>query len=465
MALGPFDPQQIPSHYPLSRRFGVVQGEKTRCVDDFSRSHVNACVQATEAPKPHTVDAEGWCVRTLDLKDAYRQCAIATSSFPFPHIIVREPSTGPPKIFKMLALPFGSIKSVHAFLRNANSLWFLASCALDVLLTNYFDDYVCCCPKSEATHLSMTVHAFFHLFGWSFAETGSKAVDFDAMCKALGVTIDVSLMHQGRVLVDNTEARKRELGEFIDKIVSTRKLSSADALKLRGRMQFTAGQLFGRVAKTCLARVTNHAYRSSSSDVAESLVSSLALLKRFLLAQKPRVVTTAMLQTWVVFTDASFERDSEDIETAGFGGVLISPQGTPVNFFSFELKGGDLSYLNPAGKKTAIFQCEFFAVLVALVLWGKLLSSRQVVFYVDNDGVRDVLISCNTADPVGIVLLTSVLELEGALAISSWFTRVPSKSNIADSPSRGEIADLVALKAKHEQVEPLNILSALGPVA
>ena len=252
-------------------------------------------------------DAESWCVRTLDLKDAYRQCAIATSSFAFSHIVVREPSTGPPKVFKMLALPFGSIKSVHAFLRIAHSLWFLAACALDVLWTNYFDDYVCCCPKSEANHLSMTVHAvhaFFHLFGWSFAETGSKAVDFDVMCKALGVNIDVSLMHQGRVLVENTEARKRELGEFIDKIVSTRKLSSADALKLRGRMQFTAGQLFGRVAKTCLARVTNHAYRSSSSDVAESLVSSLTLFKRFLLAEKPRVVTTAMLQTWVVFTDA-----------------------------------------------------------------------------------------------------------------------------------------------------------------
>ena len=145
--------------------------------------------------------------------------------------------------------------------------------------------------------------------------------------------------------------------------------------------------------------------------------------------------------------------------------MLVSPQGTPVNFFSIELKGDDLGYLNPAGKKTAIFQCEFFAVLVAIELWGEVLSSRQVVFYVDNDGVRDVLISCNTADPVGSVLLTSVLELEGALAISSWFTRVPSKSNIADNPSRGEITDLIALKAKHEQVEPSRILRTLGPVA
>ena len=126
---------------------------------------------------------------------------------------------------------------------------------------------------------------------------------------------------QGRVLIDITEARKKELGEFIDKIVGTRKLSSADALKLRGRMLFTAGQLFGRVAKTCLARVTNHAYRSCSNDVPEPLVSSLVLFKRFLLAQKPSAVTTAMFQTWVVFTDASFEQASEGTEVAGFGGV------------------------------------------------------------------------------------------------------------------------------------------------
>ena len=225
--------------------------------------------------------------------------AVATSSVKFSHIIVREPSTGNPKIFKMLALPFGSIKSVHSFLRVAHSLWFLATCALDVLWTNYFDDFVCCCPKSESKHLSMTVHAFFHILGWTFAEAGSKAIDFDGVCKALGVTTDVSLMHQGKVLVDNTESRKRELGEFIDHVVKTKKLSSADALKLRGRMQFTSGQLFGRVAKTCLAKVTNHAYRSGSTEVSESLISSLVLFKTFLLAQKPRMAPTPVMN-WMM---------------------------------------------------------------------------------------------------------------------------------------------------------------------
>lgn len=62
-----------------------------------------------------------------------------------------------------------------------------------------------------------------------------------------------------------------------------------------------------------------------------------------------------------------------------------SPSGKPTNFFSFELSGKDLEKWNPTAKKTAFFRCEFFAVLVALNLWQKQLTNRQVVFYVDND--------------------------------------------------------------------------------
>ena len=35
-------------------------------------------------------DSDSWCVKTLDLKDAYRQCAGATSSFAFSHNVVKE---------------------------------------------------------------------------------------------------------------------------------------------------------------------------------------------------------------------------------------------------------------------------------------------------------------------------------------------------------------------------------------
>ena len=63
-----------------------------------TRGHVNLAVQATESPKPHTVDVlsslmveamtvcpggEPWVARTFDLRDAYRQCAVAPGSSQF----------------------------------------------------------------------------------------------------------------------------------------------------------------------------------------------------------------------------------------------------------------------------------------------------------------------------------------------------------------------------------------------
>ena len=52
--------------------------------------------------------------RTFDLKDAYRQCAVCPSSSKFAHIAVKNPKDGGSSIFRMLALPFGSIKSVRS---------------------------------------------------------------------------------------------------------------------------------------------------------------------------------------------------------------------------------------------------------------------------------------------------------------------------------------------------------------
>ena len=89
--VGPIPLDEIPAECPLSRRFGIQQGSKVRCIDEFSRSSVNSSVQTCESPKPHTVDVftamcvhlmseleegEQWVGRTFDLVGAYRQCAV-----------------------------------------------------------------------------------------------------------------------------------------------------------------------------------------------------------------------------------------------------------------------------------------------------------------------------------------------------------------------------------------------------
>ena len=162
--IGPIELDQVPHHIPLSKRFGIKQGAKTRCVDDFSRSGINGCAQVSESPKPDTVDiiaslglslmrhrpaGASWKVRTCDLSGAYRQCAVHPDSLQFSYMLVAVPGEDRSVAFQMRALPFGSVRSAHAFLRVAHSLWAIATSEFLVPWTNYFDDFVTFSESNE----------------------------------------------------------------------------------------------------------------------------------------------------------------------------------------------------------------------------------------------------------------------------------------------------------------------------
>ena len=223
---GPFDMKSIPTDVPVSKRFGVVQGSKVRCVDDFTGSSVNLAVQSCESPRPHTLNVvagllsvmmekskhtKAWVGRVFDLKSAYRQCFVHEDSLKHSFIGVYDPSDGVVKAFRMLALPFGNIKSVHSFLRISHSIWFLGEKIFKIPWTNFFDDFVTIAEEAEASSMTETVHCLFRLLGWKFAEAGTKAPPFDKVFCALGVNIDVSGMASGEVKIDNTDSRKKDL--------------------------------------------------------------------------------------------------------------------------------------------------------------------------------------------------------------------------------------------------------------
>jgi len=172
-----------------------------------------------------------------------------------------------PKGWRIVDFPDVAVRQhqVCAQLKVAHSLWFILVAHLDILVTNYFDDFVVLCRESEASHLTSVINAVFRLLGWDFAEEGPKAPAFAGSALALGVRLDVSSMHLGKVWIDNTESRKTDLSSCIRDVLHTGDLHTADALRLRGRMQFTSGQLFGRLSRSTLNKVTHHAYRSCKS--------------------------------------------------------------------------------------------------------------------------------------------------------------------------------------------------------
>jgi len=70
------------------------------------------------------------------------------------------------------------------------------------------------------------------------------------------------------------------------------------------------------------------------------------------------------------------------------------------------------------------------------------LRGRPCVAYIDNVLIRGVSISGIARIFPGNSLLGKPLEVEDAVGIISWFTRVLSQSNIADAPSRESLEGL-----------------------
>ena len=147
---------------------------------------------------------------------------------------------------------------------------------------------------------------------------------------------------------------------------------------------------------------------------------------------RPRELSPTCNEVWFIQTDACFE-PTETGHLAGIGAVLYSPSGSRVNFFSQRLPDEVLADLNPSKKKTAIYECEFFALFCAFLLWGSRVSST-VVIYTDNNAVRDILISCATSSPVARQILVATLALECECQMTPWYNRVPTDSNGADAP-------------------------------
>ena len=203
-------------------------------------------------------------------------------------------------------------------------------------------------------------------------------------------------------------------------------------------MQFAKAQMWGRAAKLCLTAVTSHAYGFQGKRLSERTIEFLELFRKCLADVRPRGITSSWNVPFFLFTDASFS-PNEHNWPGGLGGVLVDHAGRYVSAFSFKLKLEHLEALGYPSKSTVIFEAEMLAVLISLALWKKFIRNHPLVAYIDNNSTRDVCISGTARTSPRRELISMLLRLEDELGLISWYARVPSASNIADGPSRGDV--------------------------
>ena len=206
---GPFQPGQVDdnmgSDWLPVRRFGVLQKDKLRPIDDFKENHVNKTFASSERLELRTMDHTLWSLFTvlkfllfdgrldftlssgerlcaevhpawksvepnfktscIDLKSAYKQLPLNEDNYKDSVVTIWNPDKKCVECFVMKVLPFGAAASVHHFLRVSNFLQAVGR-YMGLLWSAFFDDFVL---LSHVVHESSTMTtALSLLIFWVF---------------------------------------------------------------------------------------------------------------------------------------------------------------------------------------------------------------------------------------------------------------------------------------------------------
>ena len=214
------------------------------------------------------------------------------------YLAVYDPGCSSAKIFKQRVLPFGSMASVTAFLRVSLALWKVGSTLLHLMWSVYFDDFLCFARSSESRHVEFCVDSLFSLLGWRISK--NKLLDFNALCKVLGVQLDLRQSCDKLCFVTNTEERVEELVNELNGALHTNMLPRSEGEKLRGRLQFASSQVFGRKFRRLLKVLSNHVTRGRKT-LSQHTQSCLRDIRELLIRNIPRKIEASQAEVLHIY--------------------------------------------------------------------------------------------------------------------------------------------------------------------
>ena len=152
-------------------------------------------------------------------------------------------------------------------------------------------------------------------------------------------------------------------------------------------------------------------------------------------SEEPRLVNIDEQQTPIlVFTDGAWEPDAE--QPAGAGVVVVDPVSGTRCSHEIDIPEAVVNHWKGLGKSQLIAELELLPVVICFEAYQQLFHRRRVLVFVDNNAVRDTIAKASTRSLTLMVLLSELHRLWGSIQCLAWVSRVPSKSNIADLPSR-----------------------------
>ena len=462
--------------FVVNRRFGIKQGrgekQKVRQIDDLSEFQPNATIGQPEKldlggvdemvvlarcmeeirsglKTKHEMDDgtslhfechDDWkrsmCLRgrTVDLEAAYKQLAISEGDLWATYIAVFNPTDSRAELRQLFALPFGGTGAVVAFNWAARSLAMIANTLLLIVCSSFFDDF----PQLEDEECEDQNHdifvEFFQLLGWKVSM--DKLPPFKQEYKLLGVLKDLRKLGEKQIIISNTPDRVDEISSDVAGFLKQTSMTSGDAASLRGRMGYAYLQCAGRPMAPAMRQLSMKAESSRRDRVIDlGLEVALKELAWFFTHAPPRTLNFSNCsEVAQLYTDGAFENGR-----ATCGAVLFAPNCKP-ECFGLTVPRSLVDKWRSLGSEHCIAQAEMLPVLISKVLWKSSLQSLRVIHFIDNQSVKEALTKGNTGSLASLEILSATVKQEIINMSITWYSRVPSLSNIADDPSRLEFS-------------------------
>ncbi|CAE7035336.1 gpt [Symbiodinium sp. CCMP2592] len=455
-----------------TRRFLIVQGsadnQKFRPIDDLRESGINAAFHSLDRLRLHDVDffitlcrficnavnEKGvvsvllrsgerlqkrispdfgrdctWVGRCLDLEKAYKQVPLSAESLRFAVLLVRDPLTNAHNFFISNSLPFGACAAVYSFNRISRSLLHLATTLLGVVGGVFYDDFPLIEPSLTAKLCTISIEALLDCLGWRYSRDVEKDKPFSNKFNLLGIQLSLESLHVGRIALENKPSGVAKLLRVAQQMCVSGEISRADAKSLQGQLNFMVGFAPGRSLKLVCRALSNFVYanRTWTQDEVKALG---AYLKRL----TPKTMClSGVLRPLVIFTDAAYEKGA-----ATWGLVVLDPASGRREVAGGQIPSSLIELWHHDTEDQIIAQAEAFAMVIARDYAASFAKGRRAFFFVNNESARYCMTRGSSPVRALLALAHALYGSECRDRLVTWIERVPSASNIADLPSRGE---------------------------
>ncbi|CAE7311794.1 gpt [Symbiodinium sp. CCMP2592] len=461
-----------------TRRFLVVQGSaenpKFRPIDDFRESGINAAFHSLDRLRLHdvdffitlcrfictAVDEKGvvvvflrngeqlrgklspdfgrdcaWVGRCLDLEKAYKQVPLASQSLRLAVLLVREPLTNAFRFFVSNSLPFGACAAVYSFNRISRSLLHLATTLCGVIGGVFYDDFPLIEPALTARLCSVSIEALLDTLGWRYSRDSDKDKPFASQFNLLGVQLSLDSLHLGSIALENKPSRVAKLLLVAQQMCASGELSRAEAMSLQGQLNFMVGFASGRSLKLVCRALSNLVYsnRAWTRDEIRQLGGYLECCLEALVPKS--MCLKGGSRPLVIFTDAAYEQG-----VATWGLVVLDPDSGRREVAGGQIPSSLIDLWHQDTEDQIIAQAEAFAMVIARDYAATFAKGRRAFFFVDNESARYCMIRGSSPVRALLALAHAFYASECRDQLITWIERVPSASNVADLPSRGECA-------------------------